>query len=410
MLNLINWSLCSKLKSIICSSFFLAIFLSGCGQTYSLNLANLFKKTFDIEDITKTENKYEKDYEQMKINHPIRNISYVQPNNKKVSCKIFTPYTDFTESNEKVIWDGSCKNGFAYGLGRIFIKNSQRECQFLVSIESSKKLKILWGMANDYSTKKDIYVYGDVITTSNDNKLLSNGTLLYFSPDIPSVRKSFYSDDIVYSKNIVANTGIVSYSIKYPNYNKTIYLGDGGVVSYMLYSEEKKSFDGLHILSNPYIGKSLITDYSNNKEKYQDANLTDNLLNHLITIAKQQEDKFKYLDSLAKQNEIVLFNTIKKYSKNLCKNNKITDGISKDNFFKICSFSKLIAQQKTFFENAIAQRKQYIEQQRKAFVERQIAEQRQVQAAKQVISSIIHKSLSSIFDFPRIFLSENVLN
>lgn len=53
---------------------------------------------------------------------PATKISWLQPENKKEACKIFdeTPAAG-TVVNERVIWDGSCKDGYAYGLGREFL-------------------------------------------------------------------------------------------------------------------------------------------------------------------------------------------------------------------------------------------------------------------------------------------------
>jgi hypothetical protein len=43
---------------------------------------------------------------------------YVQPLNKSAPCKLRTTSDQLARSNLKVYWDGACKNGFAFGLGR----------------------------------------------------------------------------------------------------------------------------------------------------------------------------------------------------------------------------------------------------------------------------------------------------
>lgn len=51
-------------------------------------------------------------------------IKWVQPSNKNEPCKVYVghaPDNDKTEDeNYKIFWDGDCKDGYAYGLGREF--------------------------------------------------------------------------------------------------------------------------------------------------------------------------------------------------------------------------------------------------------------------------------------------------
>lgn len=50
------------------------------------------------------------------------NITWLQPENKKESCKIFDQHPlSETGVTERVLWDGNCKDGYAFGLGREFL-------------------------------------------------------------------------------------------------------------------------------------------------------------------------------------------------------------------------------------------------------------------------------------------------
>jgi len=42
---------------------------------------------------------------------------WIQPSNKDVACKIF----ESSKNPELILWDGDCKSGYAYGLGREMI-------------------------------------------------------------------------------------------------------------------------------------------------------------------------------------------------------------------------------------------------------------------------------------------------
>lgn len=43
---------------------------------------------------------------------------YIQPLNKNEPCKLPTSKVQLERKNIRAYWDGQCKNGYAYGLGR----------------------------------------------------------------------------------------------------------------------------------------------------------------------------------------------------------------------------------------------------------------------------------------------------
>jgi hypothetical protein len=50
--------------------------------------------------------------------HPEWERLYTQPVNKSVPCKLYTSQDQLDRNNFRAYWDGECKDGFAYGLGR----------------------------------------------------------------------------------------------------------------------------------------------------------------------------------------------------------------------------------------------------------------------------------------------------
>ncbi|WP_110254912.1 hypothetical protein [Undibacterium pigrum] len=50
--------------------------------------------------------------------HMLPDRKYVQPVNKREPCKLPTTVDQLERSNFRAFWDGQCKNGFAFGLGR----------------------------------------------------------------------------------------------------------------------------------------------------------------------------------------------------------------------------------------------------------------------------------------------------
>ena len=97
------------------------------------------------QEVLKYETKYLQEYEQIKNNYIDNNIiKWIQPSNKKESCKVFvgtsTKDDRTLESEYKIFWDGKCKNGYAYGLGREFERGTLTDME-AIAIYSGKKEK-----------------------------------------------------------------------------------------------------------------------------------------------------------------------------------------------------------------------------------------------------------------------------
>ena len=93
--------------------------ISGCASTPRI-------PTVDENEAFKYERKYLSEYEQLKNKYTNQSVyKWVQPANKKSSCKVYVGISKATENrtldeNYKIYWDGGCKNGYANGLGREF--------------------------------------------------------------------------------------------------------------------------------------------------------------------------------------------------------------------------------------------------------------------------------------------------
>lgn len=96
------------LKKILYTLSLIAVaaFLTGCGTTLkkvSLNEAFSYEHSLAARGNPILEEPQE---------------LYVQPVNKKEPCKLLTSQDQLDRNNFRAYWDGQCKNGFAYGLGR----------------------------------------------------------------------------------------------------------------------------------------------------------------------------------------------------------------------------------------------------------------------------------------------------
>lgn len=78
--------------------------------------------TISEEEVNKYEVEYLKEYEELKKAPSESIVKWIQPQNKKEACKIYVgvnPKDDHTlKDNYALSWDGDCKDGYAYGLGR----------------------------------------------------------------------------------------------------------------------------------------------------------------------------------------------------------------------------------------------------------------------------------------------------
>ena len=117
------------MKSIIKISLLgaLTASFSGCGSN--------FAQIDDTEAFSYVK-KYETEYQQIKTNtaNIEMPVKWIQAANKTESCKMFIGYNpndDRTlKDGYKIFWDGKCKNGYAYGLGR------EMERGFLTSLDA----------------------------------------------------------------------------------------------------------------------------------------------------------------------------------------------------------------------------------------------------------------------------------
>lgn len=81
---------------------------------------------------------------------------FIQPVNKKEPCKLPTTQSQLDRSNFRTFWDGQCKNGYAYGLGRdIAISKTHH----------NEEITIHNGTDDNYSAPRVMYDYINNIVT-----------------------------------------------------------------------------------------------------------------------------------------------------------------------------------------------------------------------------------------------------
>lgn len=93
----------------------IVVLLGGCAAP-NIPFTEEYAFSFEKQYI----NEYEQIIAQDKQRHTI--VKWIQPANKKENCKIYTGVSEANDRAEKesfkIFWDGECKDGYAYGLGR----------------------------------------------------------------------------------------------------------------------------------------------------------------------------------------------------------------------------------------------------------------------------------------------------
>ncbi len=84
-----------------------------------------YPKSMTMQEINQHEKVLQENYQQwLKNEKPKEKVKWVQPDNKTEPCKVFIGYTEDDDRTLKdgyeVFWDGECREGYAYGLGREF--------------------------------------------------------------------------------------------------------------------------------------------------------------------------------------------------------------------------------------------------------------------------------------------------
>ena len=86
----------------------LLVLLTGCASTPQFKKVSTEEAFSAIRALAKEKSQ----------SLPGREGLYTQPANKSVPCKLSTTQDQLDRNNFRAYWDGECKDGFAYGLGR----------------------------------------------------------------------------------------------------------------------------------------------------------------------------------------------------------------------------------------------------------------------------------------------------
>lgn len=198
------------------SIYLLAICLCFLGCTGGPSLPNVSETELNMYENGKML-EYEKEKQTLNQN---KMINWVQAHNKKEPCKVFVASYDkdyikkIISKEHKIYWDGECKSGYAYGIGREIEKGLLFDMESMAIYHKSgvePEYLYLKDNLNDYTLEGDI---------NNNNVLRTAITNIQSDIDINLQYASINSKTLVaYIVEYSPFVDNVIFSKKYPNFS-----------------------------------------------------------------------------------------------------------------------------------------------------------------------------------------------
>jgi len=326
----------------------------------------------------KYEKQYLQEYEKIKQNYKDRSIvKWIQASNKKEPCKMFvgtSPQNDRTSDPEyKIFWDGKCKNGYAYGLGREFERGTLTNMEALAIYSGKKeepKYYIQKYNLNNILEEGDINNGYYVKTFIKDEGL--NFDISYQYGFFPS--KNLQPALIIYSSPFNDNLAFVK---AYPNFYYKI-------TDYTNNEFNQANYDFqifYHNKINGYGFISLKNGYINAME------LKNGRLMRKVQLPKSYFDKanaifaeIKQAGQKALEAQKQAWVVKKQYKQRICKNSVKVNFIDNEEYKEICHEDKYFSKLKEKIDKKLAQINLQKEKKRKQLYQQKLLEAEQMKA------------------------------
>lgn len=252
--------------------------------------------------------------------------TWIQPDNKTEACKLIFPEKPDLNKWSKLYWDGACKEGYAYGLGREFtvskdgkVKSAfgeylggpQRPNEYASSdfsaneyfIGDSEEKKFLFVRVNDVENNFDI-----------DVRILNIDGLAVYSKVA-----TLAGEKIVFSKTFNGmDTGYFFETVNHPN----------GQSSNVFYTKKDGNYVGYSIVND-----SNGTTYVGTKDgSWERVNLPESYIARAKMIAAAIEEKIAASEDSVNEAEKVL----KRYQAKVCQGNQAPSFLDIEAYGRIC--------------------------------------------------------------------------
>ncbi|MDX9900796.1 MAG: hypothetical protein RBT22_04770 [Aliarcobacter sp.] len=341
--------------------------------------------------------KYEAEYQQIKSNTQNMKmpVKWIQAVNKKEPCKLFIGYNpndDRTlKDGYKIFWDGECKNGYAYGLGREFERGFLTNFDAIALYSGVEKEPEYFIQKNNLS---NITMEGDI---NNGNYVKTNIKDDGLNFDIIYQYGHFRvsPSDIETSKIINQFEDDIYYIKKYNNFHYGIGVlsSDEFLLRYNFYINDEKT--------NQINGFTFSIGKDNNRYSREFVNgqliryveLPQSYLNHLSNVHIEIENAGQI--ALDAQKKALMVK--QQYKDTICKDSIKVDFIDNNEYKAICNENEKLTQLKAKMDAKLAQ----IEQQKQVKRQQQRliqAQQAQVVAQQRANTNQSLQNLSNTLD------------
>jgi len=339
------------------------------------------KERLKREQLAKYEKNYLNEFEQIKNNIPKTNVKWVQPNNKKQPCKVYVGYgqDDPTQDGSfKLYWDGQCKNGYAYGLGREFnIADLTNMWQIAIYRKGQpKNYAVMNNILHEYTQEGEFYyeksnyqVRRYINNKNNDISVSYNiGRFGEKEPDTIIQTSPFWNNSMRYLK-------------AYPNFRYE-YIdatkNDEAKIDFSFTIFDKNNIKNGWAIEKPKNQNIIHGEYINNKGSK--TNLSQEFINKGNKII--DEIKSDYDKALNAQSQAQLIK--KQYLRKICKKSVKVSFMDNEEYKEVCNSQyekELFAKINTKLEKISKEKIARLEQQRFNQQQKQQEQYRQQQLA-----------------------------
>jgi hypothetical protein len=331
-------------------------------------------------EVYEHEKKLLAEYEALKTNHTDRSVvKWIQPANKRETCKIF--FRTHTENDRtinpdyKIFWDGDCKNGYAYGLGREFERGSDISIDAIAVYQGGPvepKYYIQKNNLDNVTIEGDInnkYVVG---TKINDDKFDFDIAIRYGRNSNGFDQPALYIETSPFS-------GAVKYDKIYPNFRYSIFDGANDELSdtNIGFSVVDNNGNGFYKGAGFYKGTDINSSWSYELKNGKPARLVT-LPRIFIKNIDSICNEVKQAGQLAKDAQERALRIKKQYVAKVCKESVKVDFLDNEEYKKICNESDYYTKLKVKFDAKMVQINQQKQQKRE-----QLLQQQQLNAQQQ---------------------------
>lgn len=344
---------------------------SGCvGQPSFPNI--------DETEVSKYEKNYMDEYKKLNNIKEVEQYKWIQASNKKEDCKLFIGYNPNDDRTQKIdykiFWDGQCKNGYAYGLGREFEKALMLDMEVLAVYNGGEKEPSYYYQSDKLNNMtiegnlNERYAVQTIIQDDGINFDIKfrnayhdkNSNIMYLT------EKSLFSDNLVFMKG-------------YPNF------------TYVIEDLTNNEFDNRKYEFNLKDKNGNLNGYSFISMKDGNTNAGEFVDGALMRRVQLPESYFQNADRIFSEIKNAVFQVQTEqqkasmlriqYKNKICKDDVKVNFMDNEEYKAICNENKKIAELKIKIDAKLAQLEKQKESKRNEINQQRLIQARETEAA-----------------------------